>query len=50
LGRSLEEREWLPMPVFWPGEFYRVAWQANSPWGQEESDMTERLSQTVITY
>ena len=33
------EKERLPIPVFWPGEFnglYR-------PWGRKESDMTERL-------
>ena len=34
------ERERLPTPVFWPGEFHGLY----SPWGQEESDMTERLS------
>ena len=50
LGRSLEEREWLPMPVSWPGEFYRVAWQANSPWNREESDMTEQLSLHFISF
>ena len=27
LGRSPEGRKRLPMPVFWPGEFYRVVWQ-----------------------
>ena len=31
------EREWLPTPVSWPGEF-RVLY---SPWGHKESDMTE---------
>ena len=25
-------REWLPIPVFWPGEFYGL----NSPWGCNE--------------
>ena len=34
-------REWLPTPVFLPGEFHRGAWQANSsPWGHKESDTT----------
>ena len=33
-------REWLPIPVFWPGEFYGL----NSPWGCKEVDTTERLS------
>ena len=29
--------EWLPTPVFWPGEFHGLY----SPWGCKESDMTE---------
>ena len=34
--------EWLPTPVFLPGEFYgqRIL-VGYSPWGQKESDMTE---------
>ena len=40
LGRSPGEGEWLPSPVFWPGEFHRLY----SPWGHKESDMTEQLS------
>ena len=28
------EREWLPTPVFWPGEFHGL----RSPWGRKESD------------
>ena len=34
------ERERLPTPVFWPGEFHALY----SPWGHKESDTTERLS------
>ena len=34
------EREWLPTPVFWPGEFHGL----NSPWGCKEVDTTEQLS------
>ena len=34
------EKEQLPTPVFWPGEFHGLY----SPWGHKESDMTERLS------
>ena len=30
-------REWLPTPVFWPGEFHGLY----CPWGLKESDMTE---------
>ena len=31
------EKERLPTPVFWPGEFHGL-------YGRKESDMTERLS------
>ena len=34
------QRERLPTPVFWPGEFHGLC----SPWGCKESDTTERLS------
>jgi len=34
------ERERLPTPIFWPGEFHGLY----SPLGHKESDMTERLS------
>ena len=37
LGRSPEERERLPTPVFWPREFHRLY----SPWVCKESDTTE---------
>ena len=42
LGRFPGEgnREWLPIPVFWPGEFHGLY----NPRGCKESDMTERLS------
>ena len=40
LGRSFGERNGLPTPVSWPGEFHGLY----SPWGREESDMTEQLS------
>ena len=33
------EKEQLPTPVFWPGEFCGLY----SPWGPKELDMTERL-------
>ena len=36
LGRSLE-KERLPTPIFWPGEFHGLY----SPWGCKESDTTE---------
>ena len=31
------EKQWLPTPVFWPGEFHGLY----SPWGHKESNMTE---------
>ena len=36
---SPREGEKLPTPVFWPREFHGL----HSPWGREESNMTERL-------
>ena len=37
-------KEWLPNPVFWPGEFHGL----HSLWGGKESDMTEQLSLSYI--
>ena len=38
-------REWLPTPVFLPGEFHGQWSLADyNPWGHEDSDMTERLT------
>jgi len=31
------EKQWLPTPVFWPGEFHGLY----TPWGHKESDTTE---------
>ena len=40
-------RKWLPTPVFLPGEFNGQRSLAGySPWGQKESDTTERLTHT----
>ena len=37
-------REWLPIPVFLPGEFRgQRSLVGYSPWGHKESDMTEQL-------
>ena len=33
------EKERLPIPVFWPGEFHGLY----SLWGRKESDTTEQL-------
>ena len=40
IGKIPWRREWLPTPVFWPGEFLGLY----SPWGCKELDTTEWLS------
>ena len=36
------EREWLPTPVFLPGEFHgQRSLVGYSPWGRKELDMNE---------
>ena len=40
LGMTPWRREWLPTPVFWPGEFQGLY----SPWGCKGQYMTEHLS------
>ena len=40
VGKIPWKREWLPAPVFWPGQFQGLY----SPWGHKESDVTEQLS------
>ena len=41
------KREWLPTPVFLPGEFHGQRGLAGySPWGGTESEVTERLTHT----
>ena len=37
IGKIPWRREWLPTPVFWPGEFHGLY----SPWGHKELDTTE---------
>ena len=37
LGRSVGEGNWLPISVFWPGEFHGLY----SPWGRKESNSNE---------
>ena len=49
VGKIPWRREWLPTPVFWPGEFHgqRRVYSplvGYSPWGSKELDMTEGLS------
>ena len=38
VGKIPWRKEWLPTPVFWPGEFHL------QPWGCKELDTTEQLS------
>ena len=38
-------REWLPTPVFLPGESHgQRSLVGDSPWGRKESDMSEQLT------
>ena len=38
------QEEWQPIPVFWPGKSHgQRSLAGDSPWGRNESDMTERL-------
>jgi len=38
-------REWLPTPVFWPGESHEQrSLMGYSPWSYKELDMTEQLN------
>jgi len=42
VGKIPWRREWLPAPVFLPGEFQgQRSLEGCSSWGHEESDMTE---------
>ena len=45
VGKILWRKEWLPTPVFLPGEFHGSKGLAgSSPWGRKESDKTEGLN------
>jgi len=45
LGQEdLLEKDRLPTPVFWPGEFHGLC----SPWRHKESDVTEPLSLSIL--
>ena len=48
LGRS-QRREWLPTPVFLPGEFHgQRSLVGYSPWGHKEQDTTEWLTLSLL--
>ena len=45
VGEISWRREWLPTPVFLPGEFHeKRSLTGYSPWGHKQSDMTEQLT------
>ena len=44
VGKIPWRREWLPTPVFLPGEFHAQRILVGySPWGSKELDLTEQL-------
>ena len=44
-------REWLSTPVLLPGEFHgQRCLEGYSPWGHKESDTTELLTLSHISY
>ena len=48
-GKIPWRREWLPTPVFLPGEFH--GWRSlegYSPWSHKEWDMTEQLTLSLL--
>ena len=45
VGKSPWRREWLPAPVFLPGEFHgQRSLVGYSPWGHKESGTTGQLT------
>ena len=53
VGKIPWRREWLPTPVFLPGEFHgQRSLEGYSPWACKESDPTERimLSRNICNY
>ena len=46
VGKIPWRREWLPTPVFWPGEFHDLY----SPWGHKQLDTTEQLSLSLFSF
>jgi len=50
IGKMPWRREWLPTPVFLPGEFHGQRSLAGySPWGRKELDMTEWLALSLFS-
>ena len=45
VGKIPWRREWLPTPVFWPGEFHgERSLVGYSPWGGKELDTTDPIT------
>ena len=50
-GKILWRREWLPTPVFLPGEFHgQRSLVGSSPWGCKQSATPERLSLVALWF
>ena len=50
VGKIPWRRDWLPTPVFLPGEFHGQRSMAGySPWGRKELDMTEQLTVSPLS-
>jgi len=48
VGKIPWRREWLPTPVFLPGEFHgERSLVSHSPWGHTKSDMTEQQTSFI---
>ena len=49
VGKIPQRREWLPTPVFLPGEFHgQRSLVGYSPWGRKESDTAEQLPHICV--
>ena len=50
VGKIPWRKEWIPTPVFLPGEFHGKRSLADySPWDPKELEMTERLTLSLFT-
>ena len=49
VGKISWVRKWQPTPVFLPGKSHgQRSLVGNSPWGRKESDMTEKLNNSLL--
>ena len=50
IRKVLWKWDWLPTPVFWPGEFHGQRSLARySPWDHKKSDTTEQLTLSLLS-